>query len=158
MPQLTAHGLRVEIPTGWDARIYRRAPHEGARTAAVVHAGNFPLPPGRGDFGSGAVEVMSGHHVLVVLMEHGPESAGLPLFAQQGPPTSITAADVDPNGLQRGLPGQGGLQRFFTWEGRPFVLYVVLGSYQRRARLVPVVNAFLRGLTLADLGSSEATA
>jgi len=156
MPPLKAHGMRVEIPAGWDARIFRRAPRPGARTAAVVHAGNFALPPGRGDFGSGAVEIMLDHHVLVVLMEHGPESAGSPLFAQQGPPTSLTAADFDPNGLQRGLPGQGGLQRFFTWEGRPFVLYIVLGNYLRRARLVPIVNAFLSGLTLADLGSSEA--
>jgi hypothetical protein len=158
MPPLTAHGMRVEIPAGWDARIYRRAPKPGARTAAVVHAGNFALPPGPGDFGGGAVEVMGEHHVLIVLMEHGPESAGTPLFAQPGPPPSLTAADFDPHGLQRGLPGQGGLQRFFSWEGRPFVLYVVLGSYQRRARLVPLVNAFLRGLTIADVRSSQARA
>lgn len=156
MPPLRAHGVRVEIPPGWDARIYRRRPDGAERTAAVVHAGNFALPPDRGDFGSGAVEIMQAGHVLVVLMEHGPESAGSPLFATQGPPPLLRPVDFDPNGLQRGRPGQAGAQRFFSWAGRPFVLYVVLGSHQRRAQLVPLVNAFLRNLTLADLDPEPA--
>jgi hypothetical protein len=149
MAPLRAHGVKVDVPGGWDARIYKRDAPRGARTAAVMHAANFALPPERGDFGSGAVEIMLAHHVLVVLFEQGPESAGTALFAQQGPPAELRPADFDTNGLQRGLPGQAGVQRFFSWNGRPFVLYVVLGSYARRARLVPLVNAFLRGLALS---------
>ena len=38
------------------------------------------------------------------------------------------ATAFDRNSLQRAVPGQSGLQQFFTHRGRAFCLYVVLGS------------------------------
>ena len=139
--------LHVELPAGWDLRIGRTARDEvRAATNPLVHAANFALPPRRGDFGSGAVDIMGPMHTFVTLFEFGPESAGRPLFAQEGLPQDLDPDEFDPNALQRVIPGQAGLQRFFTAEGRPFCLYVVLGAYTNRRRLVPPVAEFLSGV------------
>jgi hypothetical protein len=52
------------------------------------------------------------------------------------------------NQLQRRLRGQAGVQRFFTLNGRPFCLYVVLGSIARSHELVTKANQLLRGLSV----------
>ncbi len=44
--------------------------------------------------------------------------------------------------------GQGGAQSFFSERGRAFCLYVVLGSYAARTRLVPRADAFYRTLEI----------
>jgi hypothetical protein len=149
--RLARHGLALDLPSGWDGRIYRRALGAGAPTNAVLHAANFALPADRGDYGSGAVEHMGRGHVLVVLIEHDLAAAGAGLFRRQGLPLPLRPADFSPQALQRTLPGQSGVQRFFTWRGRPFCLYVVLGSHAGRARLLPVVNALLGTATVATL-------
>jgi hypothetical protein len=46
------------------------------------------------------------------------------------------------------LPGQSGLQQFFTHRGRAFCLYVVLGSHIDRAEVLPRVNAVLDSLVI----------
>ena len=84
--RLSAHGITTELPAGWEGRITRRRrqapvgrvrrhrPTAAARAGAigspdeipepVVHLANFALPEDRGDFGSGAVDVMGSGHVL----------------------------------------------------------------------------------------------
>lgn len=140
--RVARHGLAVDPPPGWDVRIYRRAADiPGATTHAVLHAANFALPANRGDFGSGAVEVMGPRHVLVVLFEYGADSAGTSLFAKRPRPLAFGPEDFRPNQLQRTIPGQAGTQAFFAENGRAFCLYVVLGSHHNRAGLVPLVNS-----------------
>ena len=145
-------GIDVAVPQGWDGEIYRRedelsAQSAGAGSHPVVHLGTFPLPQGRGDFGSGAVEIMSSDDLLVVLFEYGRESAGSALFARNGIPR-VAAADFGPNNMQRPIAGQSGAQYFFNQSGRAFCLYVVLGAHARRNELVPEVNQVLAGLTI----------
>jgi hypothetical protein len=147
-------GLEVEVPQGWDAEIYRR---EGEITSqaeggagvshSVVHLGTFPLPPARGDFGSGAVEIMNQDDLLVVLFEYGRESVGSRLFARSGIPRA-DPEDFSPNNMQRPIAGQSGAQYFFNEVGRAFCLYVVLGSHARRNELIPEVNQVLAGLII----------
>ncbi|HVF18918.1 MAG TPA: hypothetical protein VNA14_01575 [Mycobacteriales bacterium] len=147
--KLAHRGLGVDLPPGWDARIYRRAERvEEATTHAVLHAANFGLPPDRGDFGSGAVELMGPSHVLVVLLEHHPDAASTPLFANRGMPRRLTPAMFSPHQLQRTIGGQAGTQVFFHEAGRAFCLYVVLGSYLRGPALVPLVNTVLASLAI----------
>ena len=83
MTPLTSSGLSVGLSTGWEGEIFNRAPDADGRSLAVaeeevarnvVHLANFALPAERGDFGSGAVELMSTGALLVILFEHGPES------------------------------------------------------------------------------------
>jgi len=42
-----------------------------------------------------------------------------------------------------------GAQKFFTEAERAFCLYVVLGSYARRIRTVPLVNDVIGAITIA---------
>ncbi len=136
MTRLAHQGLAVLTPRGWDARIYRRtAAHDGEVTRPVLHAADFPLPAVRGDYGSGAVEIMGPGHVFLSLIEFDPAEAKTALF-QHPRPTRLTAGEFGPNKLQRGLAGQAGGQFFFTERGRAFCLYVVIGSYEQRAALV----------------------
>jgi uncharacterized surface protein with fasciclin (FAS1) repeats len=159
---LTAHGFTVDVPAGWDARIYRRpaagevaatdadgppAP-EGAATYAVVHVSSVPMPPDIGDFGSSGVDRLGPDDAFVVVFDYGPDAVGQPLFARQGMPRGLDAGDFAPNVLQRSLPGQAGLQSFFTEAGRACCLYVVLGSYANRGRVVPRVNQVLADLEI----------
>jgi hypothetical protein len=145
---MVAHGLAIDTPAGWDARIYRRPQSDAGETShPIAHAANFALPSVRGDFGSGAVDRMHSNHVLVVLVEFDAPSAGTALFARHGVPRP-RAEDFHPAQLQRTLPGQSGAQWFFHTGNRAFCLYVVLGSHHRRARLLPQVHDFLDRLTI----------
>lgn len=145
--RLSHLGLGVDLPAGWDGRIYRRTPAAtGEVTHPVLHAANFALPEERGDFGSGAVDLMRAQHAFVALVEYDAESARTPLFARPGFPLRLTADAFAPNQLQRALPGQAGVQRFFSERGRAFCLYVVVGTYLARATVLPPVNALLSTL------------
>lgn len=155
MATLNAHGMGVTPPAGWDAEIYTRdldprimTPF-GVREVVppIAHIANFGLPPARGDFGGGAVELMESGAVFVALLEHDAAEADTALFRGNGIPWPLKADDFDPTNLQRGIAGQAGLQRFFLANGRPFCLYVVIGSHRLRAVLVREVNAVLAGVT-----------
>ncbi|HEY8338463.1 MAG TPA: hypothetical protein VIK95_01265 [Egibacteraceae bacterium] len=140
------YGLEADLPTGWEARIYRRDRASAARaradaaseppSAPILHAANFPLPEDRGDFGSGAVDRMRSPHVFFALVEYEPEAAGTPLFAASGPPWPLDPGAFGPAQLQRYIPGQSGAQFFFSHEGRAFCLFAVLGNHVERRRLV----------------------
>jgi len=104
------------------------------------------MPDDRGDFGSGAVELMGSSHVLVVLLEHGAAAASTALFANKGMPRQLGAELFSPHQLQRTIAGQAGTQVFFHEGGRAFCLYVVLGSSRGRARLIPRVHEVLSQL------------
>jgi hypothetical protein len=141
--RLAAHGLAVDTPPGWDARIYRRPQSaDGEDNHPIMHAANFALPSERGDYGSGAVDRMRDDDVLVVLIEFDAASTQTALFARRGMPRP-QVNDFDPAMLQRTLPRQSGGQWFFNHRGRAFCLYVVLGNHARRARLVPRVHQLL---------------
>jgi hypothetical protein len=114
-----------------------------------MHLSNFALPADRGDYGSGAVEIMGSDNILVVLVEFDPESASKALFATQGIPR-VRAEDFAPDQMQRPLPGQSGVQYFFNHGGRAFCLYVALGGHARRHELVPEVNQVLDTLVLDE--------
>jgi hypothetical protein len=159
MTVLDQSGISIELPAGWEGRIYRRVEQSTAgaagsaavlpgRTNTVLHVANFPLAPDVADYGGGAVEVMTNRDLLVVLCEFGPSSVGTALFAPAGMP-QLTPDDFGTQSMQRVIEGQGGAQKFFTTAGRPFCLYVVLGSYARRVRTVPVVNEITAAIVIA---------
>lgn len=153
---LAGHGLRAALPPRWEARLYLRDDiagaahpaaygHAGQSRNPVLHLANFPLPPGRGDFGTGAVEIMGPAHAFVAVFEYDRAEAGRPLFAAAGVPR-LDVRDFAPNALQRRLPGQLGCQRFFTVSGRAFCVYAVLGSRRHSADLVEQIGDVLAGL------------
>jgi hypothetical protein len=144
-----SQGIRVVIPSGWDARISGPSTDSGGSVSGpFLIAANFKLPPGTGAFGNGAVESMRAGNVFVSLVEHTVGAVGTPLFARQGLPCPVTASSFDPNTGNPPVPGMGGLQAFFTTQGRAFVLYAVVGSYDNREQLVPLINAFLANVAI----------
>jgi len=154
MPRISAHGLSVDLPRGYEGEIYQRhgegffpslSPTGAGVVQPVMHVANFALPPGRGDFGSLAVEAMGGGGIFMSLFEHDRAAATTALF-DHPPPWPVRADAFDPNKMQRPLPGRSGSQWFFTMQGRAFCLYVVLGSHARRAVLVPEVNRLLQSI------------
>ena len=146
---MKAHGLRVTAPPAWDVRIFRRTADVATveRTFPIVHAANFPLPARRGDYGSGAVEIMGPTNVMVALVEHDPSAAATALFSNRGMPR-VHADDFSPRALQRTLRGQSGVQYFFNEAGRAFCLYIVLGSHARRRRLVAEASRLVASMAI----------
>jgi hypothetical protein len=172
MTELVAHGIEVSLPTGWEGRLFRRpragevaaqdahiegepaAPQE--TTNAVLHASTIAVPPGVGDFASGAVDKLGPNDVFVVLFEYDPASADAVLFKSAGLPRTLSADDFSPNAMQRAIRGQAGVQKFFHDQGRAFCLYVVIGAFARRKELVPRVNQVLATLTIEPLDGTGA--
>lgn len=159
--RLQRPGISLELPRGWEGRVRPRGPEPveggapvGVRAAArdplegpqpvVVQAANFALPPTLGDFGGGAVEAMTSQDLFLTLFEYGPESVGTPLFARRGMPRVLRPTDLDPWSLRTPLPGMSGTQVFFTEAGRPFCLYVAVGSHLRRFRTLPIISGVLQ--------------
>jgi len=143
---LQAHGIGASLPLGFEGRIFRRQGTGPEQACTVAQFATFALPEEVGDFGGGAVTLMGDTDVYASLFEYGPDSLGTRLFARQGMPRALSTDDFRPYVLRRGLPGQSGTQWFFTEAGRPFTLYVVLGSHARRPALVLRANDLLGGL------------
>lgn len=149
--RLAGARIRAELPPGWEGRIDDGGLEtlaDGAVRPNLVHLANFPLPAGIGDFGSGATETMLAGDVFITLFEYDPAAAGTALFAVPGLPRSLAAADFDRNNLQRTLPGQSGVQRFFHHQGRAFCLYVVVGSHLDRVDRLPGIAWVLERLEI----------
>jgi hypothetical protein len=150
-------GIAAALPRGFEGRIFRRQESDGARAYAVAQFATIPLPPVRavGDFGSGIVQHLGDFDVLAVLFEYGPESLGTALFALAGMPRSIAVERFETFRLRRGMPGPAGTQCFFTEAGRPFTLYAVLGSYDRRAVAVPRLNSLLAAISVSTTAQTS---
>ncbi len=141
-------GLSLRPPAGWETRARRRpAARTGARGTVMLHAMTREIPTDRGDFGTGAVDVLGADDIFVSLVEMDPAESGSALYADQGVPT-VAPGDFSPDGTQRPLPGQSGGQWFFNVAGRPFCLFVVLGSHARRAAGAARVNVLLAQLSV----------
>lgn len=149
MTTLSAEGITVDLPIGWEGVIGSTAElDDGSVRNVVAHFASFPLPGRRGDFGGGAVDFMGASDAFVVLFEYGRDAAGSALFGAEGVP-EIASGHFDRSVLQRPMPLQSGVQRFFTAAGRAFCLYVVVGSHVDRAEILPVVNQLIASLRIA---------
>ena len=139
MSRLNGSGIDVDVPTGWEGRIYKR-PDPAAQP--VVHAANVALAPDDGDFATRTAELMPPDGVLVVMVEYEPALATAAQFAASGVP-EIDPAAASPSNLLRRIPGQAGYQRFFNDNGRAFGLYVVIGAVARARSAAPKVDGVL---------------
>lgn len=142
--RLRGYGIEVDLPAGWDGRIYRRP-----RGEATLHAANFPLPPEDGEFGISATAAMPADGVFVALTEYRRKLAGKGLFAHRGLPLPLRQSDPDPRTLLLARPGQAAIQRFCTVTGRPFCLYLVVGPPPSRAALLRRTSSVLESVSIA---------
>jgi hypothetical protein len=122
--RIAAHEIELELPRGWDGRLYRVA-----GSPPILHAASFALPLQDGDFGSGATAAIPPGGAFLALKEYQPGPRLLPgvgLFESRAIPLPLTPGHFHPRALQVGRRGQAGLQHFFTASGRPFCLYAVI--------------------------------
>ncbi len=158
--RIAAHGVGVGVPRGWEAELGVleeeldiAAPGELSLSSVapprvLLHLANFALPAQRGDYGSGAVEMMDAGSVLIIVLEFDRASASTVLFGAEGVPRGVHPDDFSTNGLQRPHKNQSGVQRFFHVGDRAFCLYVVLGSHRARNLLVAEANRLLATLEI----------
>ena len=154
---LVAHGVGVDVLAGWEAELSTQPDPvtldlslESSDTSLVVlHAANFSLPAERGDYGSGAIEIMDRNGIFAALVEFDGASATSKLFAREGVPSRLEPGDFAPDQLHLSLAGQAGVQQFFHVGSRAFCLYAVIGSYSMRGLLVPELNRMLSGLSVS---------
>ncbi len=121
--RIEAHGIAVQVPDGWEARIFR---HPGGEP--TLHAASFALPHSDGEFGSVATAMMPPGAAFLTLTEYRPDRElrpGTGIFAPSAPPQTLAESDFHPRTLLIARAGQEGMQRFFTVRERPFCLYVV---------------------------------
>jgi hypothetical protein len=157
------YGLEARPPVGWHVVVSRRpgmqsppddqrmaaAQAEGDVTRPVLHACTRSLPADRGDFGSGAVDLLGPNDIFVAVVDYGTEVADQGLFARQGIPR-LAPSQFAPNRMQRPLPGMSASQHFFSQGGRAFCLFTVLGSHARRMASVPRADALVRTVQITD--------
>lgn len=130
----------------------RAIPSEpGGKAHLVVHASTIPIPARRADYGAGIVHLLGDEDVFVALIEFGEEAIGSALFPEVDSIPRVHPNDLKPEQLQRRIVGQAGTQVFFTYKGRAFCFYVVLGSHSQRIPLAGIVNGLIRGLKIERL-------
>jgi hypothetical protein len=122
--RVAGHGISIDVPAGWEARIFRRG-----GGGAVLHGATFELLDGDGDFGAAATGRMRADDVFAALIEYRVDDrlrAGAGLFAAGGLPAPPEAHEFNPMQLQVTRRRQLGRQRFFTVASRPYCLYLVM--------------------------------
>lgn len=133
--KISGHGLSVEVPPGWEARIFRRGD-----SAPVMHLASFALHDHDGDFGAAATGRMGADDRFLALVEYSTGERLVPgrgLFAGERPPAPQPRG-FSARQLQVTRPGQLGWQRFFTDAGRPFCAYAVIAP--RRVTAAKLVS------------------
>jgi hypothetical protein len=137
-----AHGLSVDVPLGWEARIAR--PPE---SAPYLHVASFALTADSGQFGAGVTAAMGRDGAFAALVEYVVDRHARPgsgLFASRRWPPRLRVGEFSHAQLQVTRPGHLGAQRFFTAAGRPFCLYAVVSAGRRRpAQLIGELSAVL---------------
>jgi hypothetical protein len=139
-----AHGLSIDVPGGWEARIVSRP-----GSAPFLHVASFALRSDTGQFGAAVTARMRPDGSFAALVEYlidhdvRPESG---LFAARWRPR-LGLNEFRHTQLQVMRPGHLGVQRFFTAAGRPYCLYAVISPVRRRpAQLAGELSAVLKTL------------
>jgi hypothetical protein len=142
-----AHGLAIEAPPGWEARIVKRVD-----AAPYLHLASFTLRSEDGDFGAAATGRMRADDAFAALVQYRVDrhvTASVGLFGAAGWNRRLHAREFGPNQLQVTRPGQLGSQRFFTEAGRPFCVYCVVAPVRKRPeRLVAELESVLSTLVI----------
>ncbi len=140
---LSALGLSVGLPPGWEGRVVVMTSEDGTRYPNL-HAGNFALQPEGSTFGQYSIERMDPEKAMVVVVEYGPRSVGTELFSSGRWPPALTVADLNPANFPGPRPhGLAANQNFVSVNGRAFCIYTVMGLVAGAASRMAEVNEVL---------------
>jgi hypothetical protein len=148
---IQAFGITANVPAGWDGRIFKRAADESAGEIGLPCAqfSTVSIPESSGSFGAGCVELLGENDVFIALVEYTTDK-GSTLFSHLDRMPPLREENFSPSVLQRTLMGQAGFQTFLTLGGRPFSLYVVLGSLRSASSALPRVNLILSSVEVGE--------
>ena len=148
--RVAGHGLAIDVPDGWEVRIFRR--HQAG---PVLHVATFQLQDGDGDFGAAATGRMRPGDCFASLIEYRDGERvrpGVGLFEAVGRPPGPRPHEFAPNQLQVTRRGQLGWQRFFSEARRTCCLYAVIQpGHHRPERLAARIGEVLDTLEVAPL-------
>jgi hypothetical protein len=137
-----AHGLAIDVPLGWEARIVRPA-----QSAPYLHVASFALHADSGQFGASVTARMGPDGAFAALVEYLVDEHVRPnsgLFSARRWQPRLRVGEFGHDRLQVMRAGHLGAQRFFTAAGRPFCLYAVVSPARRRpAQLIGELSAVL---------------
>jgi len=154
--RLEAHGLAIELPPRWSGRAFRRAGQN-----ATIHAGDFQLALGDGEFGDASTAKMRAGTSFLALVEYVPGAGlepGAGLFAARGVELPLDPTAFATSRLAHPRRGLAGAQQFFTSAGRPFCLYLVIaGGASHRRRQLAVLDRVLATLRIAPAAAGAPT-
>ncbi len=146
MTRLADRGLSVDVPPGWEGRIFTPRLPPPAENHPVLHLADVPLPFDHGSYLETAATLRGRRGGLVCsLVSFSPDLADVGLYAPQGAPR-IRANDLDPRTLQVPAPDRAGVQRFFSMSGRPFSLYLIASLDLHTAARLRIANDALASL------------
>lgn len=146
MTRLADRGLTVDVPPGWEGRIFTPRLPPPAENHPVLHLADVPLPYARSSYVETAATLPGQRGGLVCsLVSFSPDLADVGLYAPQGVPR-IHAHELDPRALQIPAPDHAGVQRFFSVRGRPFSLYIVASVDRHTAARLQTLNDALASL------------
>ena len=147
--ELTGFGISIDLPSGWEGRIFKNADDEESHAFPIVHLTDFPLRVVEANFAGPMIATMDSSSSLLVLCEYGPEQAGTPLFAAGAPPNVIRLGDLYSDAFFG--PHHHSLlarQWFFTLGSRAFCLYVVLGTEADAIDRLDQINSILASISV----------
>lgn len=130
---VAAYGVRFTLPDDWSARVFPPKKDGAEVTGLNVHGASMAVSlADESTFGSAMMGELGPLDLGFILNESDPDSGtsvlpGVGRWSNEKPKALNTEA-FSPATLQVTRPGQLGVQRAFTINGRLVDLYVVLGS------------------------------
>lgn len=138
-------GLTMQLPEGWDGRVYQRSP----RDAVTVEAASVTLAPKADDSFQQTEASMGASDAFIWLSDIGspPSQPGRePTWKKASLPITISASDVHRYVEGHSLPAN--VARPVLINGRPITLYVGFGSWPNDA-MIEQVNKVLASLSVS---------
>ena len=148
MTVLSSHGITIEVPNGWEGRMFVPDVPSPAVNLPVLHLTNTILTHERSSFAPELAARAGGTGALVALLEIEHTLADRGLYAPQSIDLPLGRDRFHPRALQVPSLVQEGHQRFFSRHGRAFCLYVVLGTGPGADHRLHTVNEALASLRI----------
>jgi hypothetical protein len=152
--RLADRGLALDVPRGWEARIFVPSLPPPAINLPVLHVSSVALPPARSSYAPEVGPAVGSSGAFAALVEFEPALADVGLYAARGMPLPIRSVDLDPAALQLPELDQGGLQRFFSLAGRAFCLYVIAGLGAGMEGRLGSLNGALASVEISPVGAT----
>jgi hypothetical protein len=148
MTRLASHGIVVDVPRGWEGRIFVPDLEPPAINLPILHLTDAVLTVERSSYAPELAARAGGTGTLVALLEFDRSLANVGLYARRGLHLPLTRERFHHRALQFPSRVQEGHQRFFSEGGRAFCLYVVLGTGHGVDRRLSQVNRALSSLEI----------